>query len=117
MESPYKIRDIGIQVMVEPPVADDVASMPVELKDDIEQILATIIRTSIDKEAARELTDVEMNEKIAISVQPFNGKNYQSSYATTNHSLVGLCCRWSAVSNNVVFVLCLFVTVVQKARH
>ena len=28
VESPYKIRDIGIQVMVEPPVADDIASMP-----------------------------------------------------------------------------------------
>ncbi|MDS9470578.1 flagellar basal-body MS-ring/collar protein FliF [Sporosarcina pasteurii] len=74
VESPYKIRDIGIQVMVEPPVAEDMASMPVGLQDDIEQILATIIRTSIDKEAAGELTNNEINEKIAVSVQPFNGR-------------------------------------------
>lgn len=75
VESPYKIRDIGIQVMVEPPVADDIMSMPLELQTDIEQILATIIRTSIDKEAAGELTAVELSEKIAVSVQPFNGKD------------------------------------------
>lgn len=74
VESPYKIRDIGIQVMVEPPVAEDMASMPVGLQDDIEQILATIIRTSIDKEAAGELTNNEINERIVVSVQPFNGK-------------------------------------------
>lgn len=75
VESPYKIRDIGIQVMVEPPVAEEVGSMPMEVQDDIEQILTTIIRTSIDKEAAGELTDAELNEKIAVSVQQFNGKN------------------------------------------
>lgn len=83
VESPYKIRDIGIQVMVEPPVADDIASMPLELQDDIEQILTTIIRTSIDKEAAGELTDVELNEKIAVSVQPFNGKNIDLGITTS----------------------------------
>ena len=52
VESPYKIRDIGIQVMVEPPEANDPASMPAGLQNDVEQILETIIRTSIDKEAA-----------------------------------------------------------------
>lgn len=74
VESPYKIRDIGIQVMVEPPVAEDILSMPQGVQADIEQILATIIRTSIDKESVGELTDNELNEKIVVSVQPFNGK-------------------------------------------
>jgi flagellar M-ring protein FliF len=74
VESPYKIRDIGIQVMVEPPVATDLSSMPTGLQGDIEKILATIIRTSIDKEAAGPLTETDLSEKIAILVQPFNGK-------------------------------------------
>lgn len=74
VESPYKIRDIGIQVMVEPPVADDTTSMPAGLQNDIEQILATIIRTSIDKEAAGALTEADLDNKIVVSVQPFNGK-------------------------------------------
>ncbi len=74
VESPYKIRDIGIQVMVEPPQADDVTSLPADVQADIEQILATIVRTSIDKEAG-ELTEEQIEEKVVVSVQELKGKN------------------------------------------
>ncbi len=74
VESPYKIRDIGIQVMVEPPTANDPNSMPNGLEDDVQQILQTIIRTSINKDANGELSDEDLNDKIVVSVQPFNGK-------------------------------------------
>ena len=73
VESPYKIRDIGIQVMVDPPVEAGIAIMPQGVQADIEQILETIIRTSIDKEAAGPLTADDINEKIVVSVQPFYG--------------------------------------------
>lgn len=74
-ESPYKIRDLGIQVMVEPPKANDVNSLSQERIDDITEILGTIIRTSINKsEGQPELTDDDITQKIAVSVQPFNGK-------------------------------------------
>ncbi|MEK4485174.1 flagellar basal-body MS-ring/collar protein FliF [Psychrobacillus sp. FSL H8-0484] len=75
VESPYKIRDIGIQVMVEPPNPEDITSMPDGVEADIEQILATIIRTSIDKGEVGELTEQQLQEKIVVSVQPFNGKS------------------------------------------
>ncbi len=75
VESPYKIRDIGIQVMVEPPTPEDVNSLSDGVQEDIEQILATIIRTSIDKGEAGELTEQQVQDKIVVSVQPFNGKN------------------------------------------
>ncbi|MCO0596818.1 flagellar M-ring protein FliF [Peribacillus butanolivorans] len=75
VESPYKVKDLGIQVMVEPPTADDPNSLSQQSVDDITQILSTIIRTTIEKKAeGEELTDDELNKKIAISVQPFNGK-------------------------------------------
>lgn len=75
VESPYKVRDLGIQVMVEPPTADDPASLPQERINDITQILGTIVRTTINKDAAgEELTDEALQNKIAVSVQPFNGK-------------------------------------------
>lgn len=74
-ESPYKIRDLGIQVMVEPPVPDDPTSLPQERVDDIEQMLATIVRTTINKDTIEEeLTDEDIQNKIVVSVQPFNGK-------------------------------------------
>lgn len=75
IESPYKIRDLGISVMVEPPVADDVNSLPQETVNDIEQILGTIVRTTIDKDTINgELTDEDIQNRIVVSVQPFNGK-------------------------------------------
>ena len=75
IESPYKVKDLGIQVMVEPPNAEDVNSLSQQSKDDIVKVLGTIIRTTIDKDSAEEmLNDEEINNKIALSVQPFNGK-------------------------------------------
>ncbi|KZO01661.1 flagellar basal-body MS-ring/collar protein FliF [Pseudobacillus badius] len=73
-ESPYKIRDLGIQVMVEPPKANNADSLPQERVDDIQQMLGTIVRTSIDKGYNQELTDQDLEEKISVSVQPFKGK-------------------------------------------
>lgn len=74
-ESPYKIRDLGIQVMVEPPDANDPNSLPQERVDDIQQMLANIVRTTINKgDNEEELTDEDIQNKISVSVQPFNGK-------------------------------------------
>lgn len=86
VESPYKIQDIGIQVMVEPPNPDDPNSLPQERVDDIEQILATIVRTSINKDDnAEPLTDQEIENKIVVSVQPFSGKvNFGETDSTLN---------------------------------
>ncbi|MDF1506591.1 flagellar basal-body MS-ring/collar protein FliF [Robertmurraya sp. DFI.2.37] len=75
IESPYKIRDLGIQVMVEPPIADDESSLPQERVDDITRMLSTIVRTTINKDTVDgELTDEDIQDKVVVSVQPFNGK-------------------------------------------
>jgi flagellar M-ring protein FliF len=75
VESPYKVRDLGIQVMVEPPTPDDPNSLPQDRVDDITKILGTIVRTTIDKTSAGvELTDEAIQEKVVVSVQPFKGK-------------------------------------------
>jgi flagellar M-ring protein FliF len=76
IESPYKIRDLGIQVMVEPPEAENPNSLPQERIDDIANVLATIVRTSIDKDENPNLTDEAIDQKIAVSVQPFEGKSF-----------------------------------------
>lgn len=74
VESPYKIRDIGIQVIAEPP-ADHSGIVPAAIEEDIQQILGTIIRTTISKdELAEDLTDTELDDKIAVSFQPLLGR-------------------------------------------
>ncbi|THE14465.1 flagellar basal body M-ring protein FliF [Bacillus timonensis] len=75
VEAPYKIRDLGIQVMVEAPDPKDPASMPQERVDDIERILSTIVSTSINQDVNNQLTQQEIQDKIVVSVQEFNGKS------------------------------------------
>ncbi|MEM1503311.1 flagellar basal-body MS-ring/collar protein FliF [Domibacillus sp. 8LH] len=73
-ESPYKIRDLGIQVMVEPPTPDDPNSMPDQSVEEIQQLLGNIVRTSIDESYNTDLTDQALEDKITVSVQELNGK-------------------------------------------
>lgn len=73
-EAPYKIQDIGIQVIVEPPTADDPASLPEGVREDIEKILSTIVRTTISKDVTEDLTQEQIDEKVAVSIQPLYGK-------------------------------------------
>ncbi|HWO96944.1 MAG TPA: flagellar basal-body MS-ring/collar protein FliF [Bacillus sp. (in: firmicutes)] len=75
VESPYKVRDLGIQVMVEPPNPKNPDSLSEERVDDITQILGTIVRTTVQQEDAEaKMTDEEIAERVVVSVQPFNGK-------------------------------------------
>lgn len=73
-EAPYKIQDIGIQVIVEPPTAGDAASLPEGVREDIEKILGTIVRTTISKDVSAVLTQEQIDEKVAVSIQPLYGK-------------------------------------------
>jgi len=72
VESPYKVRDLGIQVMVN----SDYDNYQPEIKEDITQLLGTIVRTTIHKEAGAEdtLNDAEIANKIFVSEQPFKEK-------------------------------------------
>ncbi len=74
VESPYDIRDIGIQVMVEPPSPGEPNSLPPERLNDIERVLSSVVRTTISKDANNPLTDEEIGQKIVVSSQPFKGK-------------------------------------------
>lgn len=85
VQSPYKIRDLGIQVMVEPPNPKNPSSLPQSRINDINKILSTIISTSIDKSSGTNLSNQAIQNKIAVSVQPFNGN---TSTAPVNQSKI-----------------------------
>lgn len=76
--SPYRVRDMGIQVILEPPTLDDEEAEQTEdveqLIGDIQQILGTVVRTSIDASVVENLTDNQINQKIFVSAQEFKGK-------------------------------------------
>ena len=95
VESPYKIRDIGIQVMVD----GDNETIPAELKGEIENILKTIARTSVDKEAAGINFEDTLDNKIIVSVQPFSGNADQF---TTTKSVIPL---WAYIVGAVALLI------------
>lgn len=99
VESPYKIRDIGIQVMVEPPDPEDPTSLPPGSINDIEQILSTIVATSIDDTYLEDVTEEEISEKIFVSSQPFAGKVVVEEEVSTNIPL------WMYILSGVLIVL------------
>ncbi|PYZ93149.1 flagellar M-ring protein FliF [Salipaludibacillus keqinensis] len=74
VESPYQIRDVSIQVMVEPPDPEDPNSLPQERLNDIQQILSQIVRTSIDTELTAEWGPEELEERVTVTSQEFFGK-------------------------------------------
>ncbi|MGL4520964.1 MAG: flagellar basal-body MS-ring/collar protein FliF [Bacilli bacterium] len=76
VESPYKVRDLGIQVIVEPPEASDINSLTPEMKEDIQNILSSIISTTVAKDevTGEEITPDQLQQKVSVSVGQFNGK-------------------------------------------
>ena len=80
-EAPYKVRNLGIQVMVEPPSADE--PLAPEVEDAIQQILTTVVRTSMDQETVSQLTPEEIDERVVVLVQQFNGKDTSADIETT----------------------------------
>ncbi|MDQ0299129.1 flagellar M-ring protein FliF [Salibacterium salarium] len=74
VESPYKIRDLGIQVMVEPPEPENEDSLDPQTLTDIEEILSTMVTTSIDETYLEDATEEDINNKITVSSQEFNGQ-------------------------------------------
>ncbi|GGE42110.1 flagellar M-ring protein [Pullulanibacillus camelliae] len=71
-KSPYELKDLGIQVMVEPPNPNDPNSLPQQRIDDIKGILDTIVKTSLNN--GDQLTQDQLDSKSVITVDKFNGK-------------------------------------------
>lgn len=74
VESPYKIQDLGIQVMVEPPEPEEPTSLDPQTINDIENILSSIVRTTISNNTDTPVEEEDITDKIYVSAQPFYGK-------------------------------------------
>ncbi|MFS0656026.1 flagellar basal-body MS-ring/collar protein FliF [Bacillus sp. 179-C3.3 HS] len=115
-ESPYKVRDIGIQALVEPPNADDVNSLTPERQEDIRRILSTIISTSIDKEYTngQPLTEADLENKIVLSVSKLDGKQQTETDNPTSNIPI-----WVYIVGGVLLlaIIALIILLVRKRRQ
>ena len=73
-ESPYQLRDISIQVMVEPPDPEDIGSLPQQTLDDIQAMLTQIVRTTIPDEVTADWGEEELADRVLVSPQEFFGR-------------------------------------------
>ena len=69
-------------------------------------ILGTIIRTSLPENVnGQPLTDAEVNQKIAVSVQPFNGKTVVAdTQQQTTLPILGVYSWWRITSSDYRFI-------------
>ncbi|HLS06823.1 MAG TPA: flagellar basal-body MS-ring/collar protein FliF, partial [Bacillota bacterium] len=87
VESPYKVRDIGVQVAVDNVVATDGTDVQylteqemASVEEGITSILNSMITTSIDKDYG----EIDPDEKVSITFHEFTGKQ---AHDTTQQSL------------------------------
>ena len=66
--APYTIRDLGVQLIVEPP--DGATAIDPQLEGDLETMMYSIIRTSLAKTDVA-LTDAELEQKVVVVSRPF----------------------------------------------
>jgi flagellar M-ring protein FliF len=72
VQSPYKIEDLTINVGVEPPDPKVPGSLTTETKASIQRIIANVVRTALSDNT--NLTDEDINSRITVFAQEFNGK-------------------------------------------
>lgn len=72
MSAPYQVKDLTINVAVEPPVKDDPASLTEETKEAIQTILTNIVATSL-ADSGRTYTDEELAKKVFVFAHSFDG--------------------------------------------
>lgn len=110
------MRDLGIQVMVEPPNPKNAASLSAQRQADIQKILGTVVRTSLDKNETQNqnLTDNDINNKIVVSVQPFDGKTSLNTDSAQSSGLP----IWVYITGGVLLaaIILLIILLIRKKR-
>src|SRR5699024_7434038 len=115
-ENPYKLRDLGIQVVVDNMVEQDGEdAQPLSqqeqttVEEGIESILDSMITTSIDKEYG----EIDSEEKVSIVFQPFNG---MSPLMTGDDETAGGIPTWVYIVGGILLILIVIIIVLLIRR-
>ncbi len=102
--------------MVEPPNPKNAASLSAQRQADIQKILGTVVRTSLDKNETQNqnLTDNDINNKIVVSVQPFDGKTSLNTDSAQSSGLP----IWVYITGGVLLaaIILLIILLIRKKR-
>jgi flagellar M-ring protein FliF len=68
--APYVVKDLTINVGIEPPVKEDPNSLTQETKDQVQQILVNVVRAAL-ADSGQPLTDEDLNKKVTVFSHSF----------------------------------------------
>lgn len=86
ISSPYAVKDLTINVGIEPPNAENPESLTQETKDAIQRILMNIVGASL-ADSGQTFTDDELVKKVSVITHPFAGKVIQPSDSLLSNPL------------------------------
>lgn len=87
ISAPFQVKDLTINVAVEPPIKDDPSSLTDDLKDAIQRILANIVAASL-ADSGRTYTQEEINNKVFVLAHSFDGVEVQEEGSAWTSPLV-----------------------------
>ena len=97
VSAPFQVKDLTINVAVEPPIKDDPASLTDETKNAIQRILSNIVAASL-ADSGRTYTQEEIDNKVFVLAHSFDGvEEPEERSIWTSPLIVGLVAALLAV--------------------
>jgi flagellar M-ring protein FliF len=88
--SPYAVKDLTINVGIEPPIPDDPTSLTQETKDAVQRILMNVVAASL-ADNGKTFTDDDLSRKVMVFSSAFQGKQtLPSETGAVNYLLYGV---------------------------
>ncbi|TBL77897.1 flagellar M-ring protein FliF [Paenibacillus thalictri] len=86
--TPYVVKDLTINVGIEPPVPNDPNSLTQETKDAVQKILVNIVRAAL-ADNKQTLTDQDLNNKVSVFAHSFARPNSDQAINSNQALLYG----------------------------
>ncbi|MFP8784291.1 flagellar basal-body MS-ring/collar protein FliF [Planococcus plakortidis] len=113
--SPYVIDDITINVGVEPPVPDNPATLTQQNMDDIRNLLANTVSTSLSMNEFQP-TPAELDDRISIFATEFQGRPELAEEEPVTTFWTGIPLLWYVIAGVAVILLTGIILFVAKRR-
>ncbi|ANU21004.1 flagellar M-ring protein FliF [Planococcus plakortidis] len=113
--SPYVIDDITINVGVEPPVPDNPATLTQQHMDDIRNLLANTVSTSLSMNEFQP-TPAELDDRISIFATEFQGRPELAEEEPVTTFWTGIPLLWYVIAGVAVILLTGIILFVAKRR-
>ncbi|NEW05542.1 flagellar M-ring protein FliF [Paenibacillus sp. SYP-B3998] len=88
ISSPYVVKDLSINVGIEPPLKDDPASLTAETKAAVRDALVNIVRTALADNKVT-YTDAELQQKVTVFAHSFVRQADSTASKTTTYMTYG----------------------------